>query len=821
MKRKGAASGDKIGKKRSPDFRFLNQNAFEVLERVSDAFVSLDKNWCYVYVSKMAGELMGRNPQELIGKHVWTEFPEGIGKPFHLAYEKAMQEQVFQYIEEYYPPYDKWFENRIYPSTEGLSIFFHDITDRKKLESKLIQSEDKFNKAFRNSPDALLIINVSDEIIIEVNQSFVDMFGYSQDEIVKQTMAKLWLNPEVRKSFNHLLAKNRSVKDFEADIVSKYGKVRHCQISGEIFESQGKEVIIGILRDVTEQKLILMELRNSKSFVESIVNASPDLIDIYDIQERRSVFVNKGIQEILGYSETEIYNLGSDLTLSLMHPDDFKNYVDNVVPRYFHAGANEIIEHEYRMKKATGEWRWLRSKETIFDRDDKGIPKQIFGMTHDITEKKIKDQILLSDRQILEMVSVGMPLKETLRQITLNLEGIMQGALCSILLLDKNGKNVSIGAAPSLPDAYNNAIEGMLIGPNAGSCGTAAFLKKTVIVTDIENDPLWTEYRDLALHFGLRSCWSVPVFHRNGSVLGTFAMYYKNCRAPDSFELDLIKMASNLTAISLQRSIEEKELLDINQNLEFQVIQRTLELNIEKEKAQSADRLKSAFLASMSHELRTPLNSIIGFTGILLNGRPGPLTPEQEKQLKIVQVSSQHLLYLINDVLDISKIEANQLKIVKEHFELSDLIYSVVESLKPQITKKFLVLETIFSQKANMIFSDKIRIRQILINILNNSVKFTDKGGIILNCYHDNNRIAIQITDTGIGIPKDKIEFLFRPFKHFESGIARRREGTGLGLYICKKLLDMLGGTILIESIPGQGTSVIVTLPSAPESADM
>ena len=362
------------------------------------------------------------------------------------------------------------------------------------------------------------------------------------------------------------------------------------------------------------------------------------------------------------------------------------------------------------------------------------------------------------------------------------------------------------------------ALEGQRIGPEEGSCGTAAYLKKPVIVSDIETDPLWKNYRELALGYNLRSCWSTPVLNKNGDVLGTFAMYYNDCRSPLDSDFELIEHITSVTAITIQRKIEEEELLNHRENLELLVKTRTDELEKEKEKAESADRLKSAFLASMSHELRTPLNSIIGFTGVLLKGRPGPLTAEQVKQLNIIQYSSQHLLDLINDVLDISKIEADQMKVVYEKFNLNELICSIADSLQPQVKKKGLAMEVSVSGENNMIFSDKVRVKQIILNVVNNAVKFTEKGSVNIFCHKEEKKYIIRISDTGPGIPEDQLSVLFKPFIQVDSGIARRHEGTGLGLYICKKLLQLLGGIITVESKPCTGSAFSIVLPVKPEN---
>jgi signal transduction histidine kinase len=251
--------------------------------------------------------------------------------------------------------------------------------------------------------------------------------------------------------------------------------------------------------------------------------------------------------------------------------------------------------------------------------------------------------------------------------------------------------------------------------------------------------------------------------------------------------------------------------------LEQRVAERTAELAEAKERAESADRMKSAFLASMSHELRTPLNSIIGFTGIVLQGMVGPLTAEQTRQLGFVKGSARHLLALINDVLDISKIEAGQIEVACAPFDLRDAIQRITQTVAPLAGKKQLTQAVQVAPEVGRIDSDRRRVEQVLLNLLSNAIKFTERGQVRVECSPGDGVVVTRVTDTGIGIQPDDLGKLFQPFRQLDGGTARLYEGTGLGLAICKRLVERLGGTISVESEWGAGSTFQFTLPAGPE----
>ncbi len=277
----------------------------------------------------------------------------------------------------------------------------------------------------------------------------------------------------------------------------------------------------------------------------------------------------------------------------------------------------------------------------------------------------------------------------------------------------------------------------------------------------------------------------------------------------------IILLMSLAGSIILKRQVDvrTKELQLVNREMDQRIVERTAQLAEAMKQAQEADRLKSAFLATMSHELRTPLNSIIGFTGIILRERVGPLNEEQKKQLNMVKNSSQHLLALINDVLDISKIEAGQLQLVKEEVNLPQCIEKTIQTVKPLAETKGIELKALISDQINPFFADTRRVEQILLNLLSNAVKFTEKGFVEVSAKEDASDIVVRIKDTGIGIKKEDMETLFKTFSQIDSGLSRKYEGTGLGLSISKRLVELMGGRIWVESVWGKGSTFSFSLP--------
>jgi signal transduction histidine kinase len=228
------------------------------------------------------------------------------------------------------------------------------------------------------------------------------------------------------------------------------------------------------------------------------------------------------------------------------------------------------------------------------------------------------------------------------------------------------------------------------------------------------------------------------------------------------------------------------------------------------------DRLKSSFLANMSHELRTPLNSILGFSDVMLEGLDGPLTDNMENDLRLIQKNGQHLLALINDILDMAKIESGKLNLIIEQFNLHETIEDVISITSSLANSKNLELRIEpDSDRDVLINADRTRLRQVLINLVNNSTKFTETGFISVRAVREKNNVLIAVKDTGLGIPAAHLEAVFQEFTQVDSSTTRKVGGTGLGLPISRRLIEMHGGKLWAESsgVEGEGSTFYVYLP--------
>ena len=301
-----------------------------------------------------------------------------------------------------------------------------------------------------------------------------------------------------------------------------------------------------------------------------------------------------------------------------------------------------------------------------------------------------------------------------------------------------------------------------------------------------------------ALESGYRGVIAVPLILRE-QPLGAFIVYTANPHTVSSRDTFLLSTAAIQTSIAIQNALLYAEVKDKNAALE------------------RANHLKSQFLANVTHELRTPLHSIISYGSLIVDGFvDGDLTAEQEEHIQFMIRRAEDLSHLVDDMLDLSKIEADRIEVTAEPLSIKPFLIEVINQLKPIANNKDLSLQLEIEEGIPLALADSHRLRQVMINLVSNALKFTEKGGVTIRCntLQDHDMLSLSVTDTGIGISPAALSYIFDAFRQADGSTTRRFGGTGLGLTIAKKLIELQGGEIAVESLPGEGTTFSFTLPS-------
>ncbi len=529
-------------------------------------------------------------------------------------------------------------------------------------------------------------------------------------------------------------------------------------------------------------------------------------------REGHITFLNEYGQSFFGYPEAEILGrhvVGTIVPESEGSNRDLRPLMDEICadPTKFERNINENM-------RRNGERVWIAwTNKTVLD--EHGQVKEILSVGSDITERKqavdtlrVRTQQLEAIRAVSAEITRELDLPTLLTLIHRRATDLL-GTGIGILFLWDEADQVLV---PWVWHGLGDRTQELRLKLGEGVAGTVAQRREGMIVNDFRSSPYATPLLlEPTHHVGVIA---EPLLYGE-SLLGTITVDTTDPgRRFTDQDQQLLRLLADQAAIAIENARLFGQVRSYATEMETRVAKRTAELEVAMTQAQAADRLKSAFLATMSHELRTPLNSIIGFTGILLQGLAGPLNDEQTKQLTMVRDSSRHLLALINDILDLSKIEAGQLEVVRKPCDMRAAIEQVMRTVAPQANKKGVALLATMGPDVGEILSDRRRVEQVLLNLLSNAIKFTERGEVRIECRTRGGWLETCVRDTGMGIQAEDLGKLFEPFRQLETGLARRHEGTGLGLSICKRLVELLGGKIRVESVWGDGSTFTFTLPN-------
>jgi len=422
-----------------------------------------------------------------------------------------------------------------------------DITLQKKFAQKIIK-EKAVSESIINSLPGIFYMFSADGKFLRWNKNFEKVTEYTAEEINSMHPLSL-IDTDEKPKMETVLANVFEIGEdtVEANILSKSGKKIFFFFTGQKIEYEGQQCIAGVGIDLSERKMAEEALTRNEEKFRTLVEQASDGITIAN-EHFCFTEINNRFSKMTGYSREELLHMKMT-ELPLMMPEKL-----DVKYKVLREGESVITERTLKRKDGT---------TVPVEINATSLPNGYYlSFVRNIKERKKNRDLLEREKEVMEMIATGKPLQEILRTIALNYESICENTICSILLINKEGTQLLHGAGPSLPDSYNKSINGTLIGPEAGSCGTAAFKKQRIIVPDIANDPLWTNYRNLALQHELKSCWSSPIFDKGNKVLATFAIYSREARYPGDEELKLVDRATNMVRIALERHTSEIELIE-------------------------------------------------------------------------------------------------------------------------------------------------------------------------------------------------------------------------------------------------------------------
>jgi PAS domain S-box-containing protein len=484
--------------------------------------------------------------------------------------------------------------------------------------------------------------------------------------------------------------------------------------------------------------------------------------------------------------------------------------------------AHQAHQYEFHLMRRDGSTRWILNRAFPVP-DTSGRVYRFAGIASDVTERKeaavalqahVEQHRALAElgQRAIENTSLETFLAATVSRMA----EVLRVECCKVLELLPGGQGLLLRAGVGWKEG---AVGNLRIPSNANSqAGYTLLSSKPVIVTDFHHETRFL-IPDLLRDHNILSGISVVI----GDPQNPFGVLGAHSTRPRLFTEDdvhFLQSVASLLAATIRRKQAEDEIQRLNQDLELRVLDRTeelarlnRELDARNQEVERANRLKSEFLATMSHELRTPLNSVIGFTQLLTRQKAGPLNNKQEEFLKYIDDAARHLLQLINDILDVSRIEAGRIELNPEHFEIVESLDEVLSVIRPLAGLKHLELAAVVPSGVH-VFADRIRFKQVLYNLLSNAVKFTPEGGRVwIECAAEEMGIRLVVADTGVGIPLEEQEAIFDQFHQVGVSSKGVREGAGLGLSITRRLVELHQGKIAVESRPGAGSRFSLTFP--------
>jgi signal transduction histidine kinase len=422
----------------------------------------------------------------------------------------------------------------------------------------------------------------------------------------------------------------------------------------------------------------------------------------------------------------------------------------------------------------------------------------------DITERKRAEALRDGESRILEMIARDAPLEEILEKLVRVVEAQFAGLLCSVLLLDEDGQHVRHGAAPTLPKPYTDAIDGMCIGPKAGSCGTAMYRREPVVVTDILQDPLWEAYRDVAEPYGLRACWSTPILAHSGEALGTFAMYYREPRSPSPLETRALEMATHLAGIAIERKLAREERERLRQaQADLARVSRVTTMG--------------ELTASLAHEVNQPIAAAVTNANTCLRWltRDHPDVEEAREAASRIVKDGTRAAEIIKRIRLLFKKGSPERELV----DVNEVIREMIVLLRSEATRYNITVRMELAADLPRIIGDRVQLQQVLMNLIVNSIDaMKEVEGArelaVKSQRTEKEEALVSVSDSGVGLPVQQADQIFKSF------FTTKPHGTGMGLSISRSIIESHGGRLWAANNSPRGASFCFSLPTKAEARE-
>jgi len=754
---------------------------------------------------------------------------------------------------------------------QGVFAAARDITAQKVLEGQLREQQTYLRGLIESTMDGLVTVDRAG-FITDINDRMCQMTGYGRQELLGTPFSDYFTDPERATLGVRQTLDVGFVTEYALTLLGRSRRLLHVSFNASVFKDQSGNVqgIWASARDITDHVRLEEQLREQQTYLRGLIESSVDGLITVD-PEGFITDLNEQMCRMSGYSREEL--IGSQFKQYFTDPAN----ADLGVKRTLAEGV--VTNYELVLKVKTGRKATVSFNASIF-RSGEGRVQGIFASARDISEQaRLQTQLIeqqVYSRSLIEAspdAQFAIAPDGTITDVNEGAERLTGHSrkqlvcakfstyftdpeqACKGVLQTLEERRV-IGYELTLITRYGRRI---VVSFNAGVFTDAAgkplgilaaarditaqkelesrlrdsqFYTRSLIESNIDalmtTDPLGiiTDVNE--------QMKTLTGFSREELIGSAFKQYFTDAdRAEDgirqvlrlervtNYELTVRSRAGKETVVSYNATTfyDQAGMLhgvfaaarDVTERKRFE--QTLQEKNVELEKASLA---KNRFLSSMSHELRTPLNAIIGFTGTLLMQLPGPLNPDQDKQLKTIQSSGRHLLSLINDLLDLAKIESGKVEIRLQETVCGEVVEEVVTTLRPLAQAKSLELRVVLPDYHIITRTDRRALSQILINLASNAIKFTAQGWVVLELEARQNGealVAVHVRDSGVGIRTEDQQRLFQPFERVAS--TARVEGTGLGLHLSLKLAELIGGRIECESEFGKGSCFTLLIPQS------